>query len=234
MTGHKMAEVTQKLEGIQVCVFDAYGTLFNVASPVEKLSGDVGDKAPQLVSLWRQKQLEYTWLRSLMGTHADFWTVTRDALNYALSELDITETGLADELMTLYLKLDAYPEVADALSILRKMGKRPAILSNGSPSMLDAVVRHAGLEKHFEHVISAEDVGIYKPSRRVYRLVMQKFHLHDAPSVCFVSAKNWDAQAAAQFGFQVVRIARTPRRDENLPGKPMLVIGSLAELPSCF
>ena len=229
-----MAETAVRLEGVQACVFDAYGTLFDVASPVEKLRSEIGDKAQGLVGLWRQKQLEYTWLRSLMGTHADFWAVTRDALDYALAELEIDEAGLADELMTLYLKLDAYPDVVDALSAIRKLGKRPAILSNGSPSMLDAVVRHAGLEKYFEHVISVEDVGIYKPSRRVYRLAMQKFHLQDAPSVCFVSANSWDAQAAAQFGFQVVRLARTPKRHENLPGKPARVIGSLAELPGCF
>ena len=229
-----MAEQPAKLEGIQVCVFDAYGTLFNVASPVEKLANEIGEKAQNLISLWRQKQLEYTWLRSLMGTHADFWVVTREALDYALAELDISEAGLADELMTLYLKLDAYPEVAETLAGLRKMGKRASILSNGSPSMLDAVVRHAGLDKLFEHVISAEEVGIYKPSRRVYRLAMQKFHLQDTPSVCFVSANSWDAQAAAQFGFQVLRVARVAKRDENIPGKPMGLITSLAELLKCI
>ncbi len=226
-----MTEKPTRLEGVQVCVFDAYGTLFNVASPIEKLAHEIGGKAASLANLWRQKQLEYTWLRSLMGTHADFWVVTRDALDYAMAELEIAEAGLADELMTLYLKLDAYEDVAGALAALRKLGKRSAILSNGSPSMLDSAVRHAGLDKLFEHVISAEEVGIYKPSRRVYRLAMQRFHLQDAPSVCFVSANTWDAQAAAQFGFQVVRVARVPRRDDNIPGKPARVITSLAELP---
>ena len=226
-----MTEKPAKLEGVQVCVFDAYGTLFNVASPIEKLAHEIGGKAANLAILWRQKQLEYTWLRSLMGTHADFWAVTRDALDYAMAELDIAEVGLADELMTLYLKLDAYEDVAGALTALRKLGKRTAILSNGSPSMLDSAVRHAGLDKLFEHVISAEEVGIYKPSRRVYRLAMQRFHLQDAPSVCFVSANSWDAQAAAQFGFQAVRVARLPKRDDKIPGKPARVITSLAALP---
>jgi 2-haloacid dehalogenase len=230
--GFMAQDSTRKLEGIQAIVFDAYGTLFDVQSPVNKLSGEIGEKASSLGALWRQKQLEYTWLRSLMGTHADFWVVTRDALNFALAELDISEIGLADELMTLYLKLDAFPEVTEALAALRARGKRLAILSNGSPSMLDAVVRHAGLEKTFEHVLSVEEVGIYKPSRRVYRLAMQKFHIQDAPSVCFVSANTWDAQAAAQFGFQVVRIARTPKRDDNMPGKPARMITSLGELPA--
>jgi 2-haloacid dehalogenase len=218
------------LEGIQAVVFDAYGTLFNVATPVEKLAGEIGDKAADLAVLWRRKQLEYTWLRSLMGVHADFWHVTRDALDHALKSLAIDDTGLADELMTLYLKLDPYPDALEGLSNVKKRGKRTAILSNGSPSMLDAVVRHAGFDKLIDQVLSVEEVGIYKPSRRVYRLAMQKFTIHDAPSICFVSANTWDAQAAAQFGFQVVRIARTPAIDEALPGRPARVIASLTEL----
>jgi 2-haloacid dehalogenase len=223
-------DLFKKLEGIQACVFDAYGTLFNVATPVEKLASTIGDKAPEIAKLWRQKQLEYTWLRSLMGTHADFWTVTRDALDYVLEFHDITEPGLADELMTLYLKLDAYEDVATTLQALRSKGKRCAILSNGSPSMLDSAVHHAGLDKAFEHVISVEDVGIYKPSRRVYRLAMQKLHIQDAPSICFVSANSWDAQAAAQFGFQVIKIARIPNINDRIPGKPAATIDRLSNL----
>jgi 2-haloacid dehalogenase len=124
--------------------------------------------------------------------------------------------------------------VVEALGTLRQRGKRLAILSNGSPSMLDAVVRHAGLDKIFEHVLSVEDVGIYKPSRRVYRLALQKLHIQDAPSICFVSANTWDAQAAAHFGFQVVRIARMPKRDDNVPGKVARVISGLGELAGCI
>jgi 2-haloacid dehalogenase len=219
-----------KLEGVQACVFDAYGTLFNVASPVEKLASSLGDNASDIAKLWRQKQLEYTWLRSLMGTHTDFWTVTRDALDYVLEVYDITEPDVADELMTLYLKLDAYDDVAATLQAIRAKGKRCAILSNGSPSMLDSALRHAGLEKLFEHVLSVEEVGIYKPSRRVYRLAMQKLQIQDAPSICFVSANSWDAQAAAQFGFQVVKIARSTSYNDRIPGKPSVVIDSLAKL----
>ncbi len=228
-----MGTAAARLEGIQAVVFDAYGTLFDVQSPVAKLAGEIGNKASSLGTLWRQKQLEYTWLRSLMGTHADFWVVTRDALDFALADLEINESGLADELMTLYLKLEAFPDVVAALTALRQRGKRLAILSNGSPSMLDSVVRHAGLDKIFEHVLSVEEVGIYKPSRRVYRLAMQKFHIQDAPSICFVSANTWDAQAAAQFGFQVVRIARVPKRDDNMPGEVSRVISGLGELAGC-
>ena len=224
------AELFNKLEGIQACVFDAYGTLFNVASPIEKLASSIGEKASGVAKLWRQKQLEYTWLRSLMGVHADFWTVTRDALDYVLEVHAIDEAGLADELMTLYLKLDAYDDVAAALHALRAKSKRCAILSNGSPSMLDAALRHAGLDKMFEQVLSVEEVGIYKPSRRAYRLAMQRLSIADAPSICFISANAWDAQAAAQFGFQAVRLARLSGFNDRIPGKPAVTIDSLAKL----
>ena len=228
------AGLFQKLEGVQACVFDAYGTLFNVATPVEKLASSIGEAASAVATLWRQKQLEYTWLRSLMGTHADFWTVTREALDYVLEVHAIADPGLADELMTLYLKLEAYEEVAAALAALRAKGKRCAILSNGSPSMLESAVRHAGLQSFFEQVISVEDVGIYKPSRRVYRLAMQKLHILDAPSICFVSANTWDGQAAARFGYQVVKVARVPTIDDRIPGRPAAVIASLTALADLF
>ena len=218
------------LEGIRACVFDAYGTLFDVNSPVQKLATEIGEKAADLTRLWRQKQLEYTWLRSLMGVHADFWHVTGDALDFSLEALKIEDVGLRDELMTLYLKLDAYPEVAEALQAVRAKSKRTAILSNGSPSMLDSAVRAAGLEKAFDMVLSVEDVGIYKPSRRVYRHAMHKLQIQDAPSICFVSANSWDAQAAAQFGFQVVRLARSGGQDDRIPGKATATIQSLSEL----
>jgi 2-haloacid dehalogenase len=220
-----------KLEGIQVVVFDAYGTLFNVSGPVEKLAGTIGARSAEFAAAWRQKQLEYCWLRSLMGVHADFWAVTREALDFTLTAFDVTEPGLADELMTLYLKLDAYEDVTAALAALRAKNRRLAILSNGSPSMLDSALRHAGLEKSFELVLSVEEVGIYKPSRRVYRMALQRLHIADAPSVCFVSANGWDAHGAALFGFQAVRLARQPIINEGLPGKPVATIESLGALP---
>ena len=219
-----------KLEGIRACVFDAYGTLFDVHAPLRKLAPEIGPEAENISKLWRQKQLEYTWLRSLMGVHADFWHVTGDALDYALEHYKVHELGLRDEIMALYLKLDAYPDVVEALQAVRSKGKRTAILSNGSPSMLDSAVRHAGVEKLFDVVLSVEDVGIYKPSRRVYRHAMQKLQLHDAPSICFVSANSWDAQAAAQFGFQAVRVDRFGLADDRIPGKPAALIADLGSL----
>ena len=220
-----------KLEGIKACVFDAYGTLFDVHGPVSKLAAEIGPKADELSRLWRQKQLEYSWLRSLMGVHADFWKVTGDALDYALSACAIDDPGLKDELMVFYLKLDAYPGATETLTAVRAKGKRTALLSNGSPSMLDSAVRAAGLEKLIEMVLSVEDVGIYKPSRRVYRHAQHKLGLADALSVCFVSANPWDAQGAAQFGFQSVRIDRAGLPDDRIPGKPAAMIKSLVELP---
>jgi len=219
-----------KLDGVRACVFDAYGTLFDVHGPIRKLAAEIGPKAEEISKLWRQKQLEYTWLRSLMGVHADFWHVTGDALDYALEVHEIDEPGLRDELMALYLKLDAYPEVKEAVAAVRQRSRQTAILSNGSPSMLDSAVRHAGLEKLFDLVLSVEDVGIYKPSRRVYRHAMQKFQLHDAPAICFVSANPWDAQAAAQFGFQVVRVDRFGLKDDRIPGRPAALIKDLMPL----
>ena len=221
-----------KLEGIRACVFDAYGTLLDVGAPVQKLAIEIGPKADALSALWRQKQLEYSWLRSLMGVHADFWKVTGDALDYALKVHQLDDNGLKDSLMALYLKLDAYEDAIAVLEAVRAKGKRTAILSNGSPAMLESAARHAGLSKHLEFVLSAEDVGIYKPSRRVYRLAMQKLGLQDALSVCFVSANPWDAQGAAQFGFQAVRVDRLGLPDDHIPGKPAARIAALAELPA--
>ncbi len=220
----------ERLQGIRACVFDAYGTLFDVHAPMRKLAPEIGDKAEEISRLWRQKQLEYTWLRSLMGVHADFWHVTGEALDYALEQHGVDEPGLKDEIMALYLKLDAYPEVTEALEAVKAKSKLTAILSNGSPSMLDAAVRHAGLEKLFNMVLSVEDVGIYKPSRRVYRHAMQKLQIHDAPSICFVSANTWDAQGAAQFGFQSVRVDRFGLKHDRIPGRPAAMIKDLSGL----
>ena len=220
----------KKLEGVQAVVFDAYGTLFDVATPITKQAAMLGEKSADVAKLWRAKQLEYSWVRSLMGAHADFWHVTREALDFTLDSLGIAEAGLADEMMTDMLKLEAFADVSDGLKALRGRSKRLAILSNGSPSMLDSLVRNAGLERSFDQIISVEDVGIYKPSRRVYRLAMQRMQIADAPSVCFVSANGWDAHGAAQFGFQSVRLKRVPIAEDRLPGKLSGVIENIGQL----
>lgn len=220
----------EKLQGIRACVFDAYGTLFDVQGPMRKLAPEIGPHAEDISRLWRQKQLEYSWLRSLMGVHADFWHVTGDALDYALDQYSVSEPGLRDKILALYLKLDAYAEVAEALAAIRAKGKLTAILSNGSPSMLDAAVRHAGLDTLLNMVLSVEDVGIYKPSRRVYRLALQKLQIHEPREICFVTSNTWDAHGAAEFGFQVVRVDRFGWKDDRLPGKPRALVKDLKEL----
>ena len=145
-----MEELFKKLEGVQVVVFDAYGTLFDTASPIQKHLGVLGDKAAELAKLWRAKHLEYSWIRSLVGAHADFWQVSRDALDYAFEALEINEAGLAEELMTGLLALETFPDAAAAVQALRSRGQRLAILSNGSPSMLDTMPRRVGWGKTFE------------------------------------------------------------------------------------
>lgn len=216
---------------IGACVFDAYGTLFDVHSAVRRGGGALGDKADGVSALWRQKQLEYTWLRSLMGAHADFWQVTGESLDYALAAHGISDAKLRARLMDLYLSLDAYPDVAEALKRLRAGGKTTAILSNGAPKMLEAAVASAGLTELVGAVLSVEDVGIYKPDRRVYQLAVERMRVSPR-RICFVSTNAWDACGAAYFGFRVAWMNRFGQQPERLPGAPAAVIGTLSELPA--
>ncbi len=218
-----------QFENIKAVVFDAYGTLFDVHSPVGKMAGRVGDNAQAVSDLWRLKHVSYSWLRSLMGEYVPFWQVTGEALDYALAAHGIDDKSLRDELLNLYLTLDAYDDATVALAGLKDMGKATAILSNGSPDMLDAAVTHSGLNKHLDYVLSVAEVGVYKPDPRVYQLVLDRMGVK-AEQVCFVSANTWDAQAGANFGFQTARIDRFGLIDENIPGKPKMMLKSLEEL----
>jgi 2-haloacid dehalogenase len=222
-----------KFSGVGACVFDAYGTLFDVHAPVARVAARIGPNAEALSRLWRSKQLEYTWLRSLMRAHADFWQVTGEALDYAFAAHAIDDDGLKSELMELYLRLDAYPDAVEALQQLKAGGYATAILSNGSPAMLEAAVASAGLAAHLDHVISVEEAGIFKPAPRVYELAVYHTGVA-AEAICFVSANTWDAQAAAHFGFQVARIDRFGLKDERIPGMPNALIKSLTELPAAL
>ena len=216
---------------LTTCMFDAYGTLFDVHAPVASVAARIGENADAVSRLWRQKQLEYTWLRSLMGEHAVFWQVTGEALDYALAAHGIDDRPLREELMDLYLALDAYPDAREALASLKQAGFTTGILSNGSPGMLNAAVRTSGLADHLDYVLSIEDVGIFKPDARVYQMVIDCGSARAPQDVCFVSANTWDAQAAANFGFQVARINRFGLADENIPGRPKRLLESLNELP---
>lgn len=215
---------------IGACVFDAYGTLFNVHSAVARGGEPLGDKAQGVSDLWRQKQLEYTWLRSLMGSHVDFWQVTQDGLDYALAAHGVDDAKLKQHLMELYLTLAAYPDVTACLTGLRAGGKATAILSNGNPHMLEAAVGSAGLASLLDKALSIESVGIYKPDRRVYQLAVDELGVA-AERICFVSTNAWDASGAAHFGFKVAWLNRFDKQPERLPGELSAVITTLADLP---
>jgi 2-haloacid dehalogenase len=219
------------ISSVKACVFDAYGTMFDIHSPTARAAEAMGGKADAVSRLWRQKQLEYTWLRSLMGAHADFWQVTGDALDYALESHGIDDAALRDRLMQLYLTLDAYADVKPALEQLRAKGLKTGILSNGNPRMLGAAVDSAGIADLLDAVLSIEDVGIYKPDGRVYQLAVDRFGVRP-DEICFVSTNAWDAAAAAHFGFQVAWMNRFGMARERLPGDLKAVISGLDALPA--
>lgn len=214
----------------KACVFDAYGTLFDVHSAIRRGGEELGQKADAISELWRQKQLEYTWLRSLMGAYVDFWQVTADSLDFALTASNANSATLHRKLMELYLSLEPYPEVKGTLSRLKQAGLRTAILSNGSPRMLEAAVKSAGLEGLLDEVLSVEDVGIYKPDSRVYQLAVDRLSIPKA-EICFLSSNGWDARGAAHFGFTVAWINRFRREPERIPGNLEATIQTLDELP---
>ena len=218
------------IEGVKACVFDAYGTLFDVHSAVGKHRVRLGDRADQVSMLWRTKQLEYTWLRSLMGHHADFWQVTRDALDFAFDMHGINDFALHRDLMEAYLKLDCYPEVPEALSTLKSRGFKLAILSNGTPAMLEAAVRNSSIENLLEKNFSVEEVGIFKPNPRVYQIAVDGLGVNP-DEIVFQSSNAWDASGASAFGFKVAWVNRFGQSEERLPGRPDIEIQTLIELP---
>jgi 2-haloacid dehalogenase len=222
---------TAKIDGIGACVFDAYGTLFDVNAAAQHCAADLGDKWLPLAELWRGRQLQYTWLRSLMENYADFWQVTGEALDFAMEALEIDDAALRDRLMALYLQLDAYPEVSGVLQCLRDGGMKTAILSNGSPKMLAAAVANAGIGGSLDAVISADTIKIYKTARAVYQMAVDQLGV-PASEICFQSSNAWDAHAASNFGFKVVWVNRFGQARERLPGKPDVVLKDLMELPN--
>jgi 2-haloacid dehalogenase len=216
--------------GIKACVFDAYGTLFDFASAVNRCADVPPDKIGALTALWRDKQLQYTWLRTMQGRHADFWQVTGEALDFVLDTLRIDRPGLREALMQLYLTLDVFPEVPSTLERLKRAGMRTAILSNGSPRMLDAIVDNAGLADLLDMVLSVEEVGAFKTHPSVYQLAVDRLDI-PAEAISFQSSNAWDAYAASAFGMRVVWCNRYGQRAERLPGRPDREIRTLTELP---
>jgi 2-haloacid dehalogenase len=219
------------LSGVRACVFDAYGTLFDFASAARSCADVLGDAAPRVSALWRDKQLQYTWLRAAAGRHADFWQVTGDALDFTLETLGLAQPSLRERLMTLYLALEPFPEVPDVLATLRRAGLKTAILSNGTPAMLDAAVRRGGLDPMFDALLSVEEVGVFKPDPRVYQLAVDRLGC-PAAAIAFQSSNAWDAYAASAFGMQVVWCNRYGQARERLPGAPDGEINTLLDLPA--
>jgi 2-haloacid dehalogenase len=209
-------------------VFDAYGTLFDVHSVVEAGRAITADPAA-LSAAWRQKQLEYTWLRALMGAYVDFWAVTEAALRHTLRRLGLTPS--ADQvrrLMDAYLSLACFPEVPAALE--RLAGRPRAVLSNGSPTMLAAAVASSGLARYLDHVISVDAVRTYKPSPLVYALGPGTLGIA-AGELLFVSSNGWDVAGAKEFGYQVAWCNRTDALEEELGVRPDVVVRTLDQLP---
>ncbi len=220
-----------RFENIQVCVFDAYGTLFDFNSATERCRDVLGDKADELSALWRMKQLQYTWLRGLMGKHKPFWEVTGEALDFSMDTLGLDDAALRRRLMDLYFSIDAFPEVADVLKRLKAGGLKTAILSNGSPEMLAGAVEATRIGDYLDEVISVEEVGVFKPHPSVYDLPAKKFGV-EAGQISFQSSNAWDAVAAATFGMRVVWINRYGQRRERLTAEPDVEVSSLDDLPA--
>ncbi|MHC8864310.1 haloacid dehalogenase type II [Arenicellales bacterium IMCC57338] len=217
------------LPGITACVFDAYGTLFDVHSAVRRYSNQI--KESEAVSaLWRAKQLEYTWLRSLMGRYVDFWQVTADALDFALETYGISDTIIRRDLLQAYMTLSCYSEVPDVLDRLKGKGIRCAILSNGSPQMLSSAVKNSGLSEFFDTVISVDMIGQYKPDPRVYRLAVDELKVEKS-KIAFQSSNAWDAAGANAYGFNVVWVNRFKQKPERLNTSVDIELTDLAKLP---
>ena len=219
------------LAGTEICVFDAYGTLFDFNSAGAHHRAAVGPKADALSDIWRSKQIQYTWLRNSMGAYAKFWQVTGEALDHCLAAHGITDPAVRDKLMSAYLALDPFAEVPAMLGALKRAGVRLAILSNGNPEMLDPMVKASGLAAEFEAVLSVDAVKVFKPDARVYRLVEARCGVKP-DKVCFVSSNCWDAHGAAHFGFSTIWVNRAGAPDDNLPGAFAGQIRDLSHFPA--
>ncbi|MFZ0602887.1 MAG: haloacid dehalogenase type II [Roseiarcus sp.] len=221
----------RSLQGVRACVFDAYGTLFDFASAAARCPDIPEAKRAPLTALWRDKQLQYTWLRTLENRYADFWQVTGDGLDFALESLDLASPALRERLMELYLGLEPFPEGPAVLATLREAGFRTAILSNGSPRMLEALVKRSNLEAMFDAVLSVDAVGVFKTHPKGYQYALDSLDL-EASAISFQSSNAWDAHGASDFGMRVVWCNRYGQRRERLPGSPDFEIRTLAELPA--
>jgi 2-haloacid dehalogenase len=212
-------------------VFDAYGTIFDFGSAARRRAGIIGESVTTLIDVWRTKQLQYTWLRTIQRQYVNFEQVTAEALDYALDAVGIRDDALREDLLALYTTLDAFPDAVYALQALRNAGVQCWILSNGTPAMLAAAVRAAGLAPLIDGVLSVESVGVFKPDARVYQLAVDSLDV-EASQIAFISANGWDAFAAAHFGLSAVWCNRARQPTERLPGTPTHEVISLEALPA--
>lgn len=221
---------------ITTCIFDAYGTLFDVSAAAREAAAEPGFTAlaeswPEVAANWRLKQLQYTWLRAITGEHTDFWSVTQDGLDWALEVQGLDDPKLRERLLQLYWELSAYPEVPAVLKALKDKGLNTAILSNGEPKMLQAAIDSAGIGALLDDSLSVEDVGVFKPDARVYDLVLKRFNC-SPDQVLFASSNGWDAAGAAGFGFQTVWVNRAHEPVDRLPHRPKHLLSDLSAIPA--
>ena len=218
-----------KIENIKACVFDAYGTLFDVNSAAAKCKEKLGNRWEGFANTWRTTQLEYTWLRSLMKKHKNFWQITEDSLDYAMETFNINK-NMRKELLNLYKELSPYPEVKECLDTLKSKKIKIAILSNGTPDLLKGLVESNNIQSYFDNIISVEDVKIYKPDPKVYEMPIKKYNCKPE-NICFLSSNTWDVSGGGVFGYNAVWVNRFNKIFDKLGYNPQYIINNLNQLP---
>ena len=216
------------MKNIKAIIFDAYGTLFDVNSAAEKCKEKIGDKWEDFANYWRITQLEYTWLRSLMNRHKDFWQVTEDSLNKSMKKFEIDQ-NMRSELLNLYKILSTYPEVKKTLEELKRKNFKLAILSNGTPDLLNQLVKSNSLQEFFDDVFSIETVGIYKPNADVYNIPIKKYNI-SKNEVLFLSSNTWDVSGGGNFGYKSIWVNRNNNIFDNLDYSPEFELKNLKDL----
>ena len=216
------------MKNVKAIIFDAYGTLFDVNSAAEKCKGKIGNKWENFANYWRTTQLEYTWLRSLMKRHKDFWQITEDSLDKSMKVFNI-DNSMKNELLSLYKVLSTFPEVNEVLKKLKEKKYKIAILSNGTPSLINELVKSNNLDNMFDDVFSIEQVKVYKPDNKVYDIPIQKYKIQN-DEVVFLSANTWDISGGGNFGYNAVWVNRNSNVFDNLDYEPKNEIGNLKEL----
>ena len=216
------------MKNIKAIIFDAYGTLFDVNSAAEKCKDKIGKKWENFSNYWRTTQLEYTWLRNLMGRHKDFWQITEDSLDKSMKVFEI-DSSMKIDLLNLYKILSTFPEVKDALNILKEKKYKLAILSNGTPSLLNKLVKSNNLDNIFDDIFSIEEVGIYKPDSKVYDMPITKYKIQKE-EVAFLSANTWDVSGGGNYGYSSIWVNRNNNIFDNLDYKPKNELKNLKQL----